>query len=123
MAVVVVVDDDTDMAGFVTITLELAGHTVHTALDGPTALSMVRTYRPQLVLMDNHMPGLTGVEVAQTIRADPNLQHIPIVMVSGDSNVETQGAVDRLLAKPLRPRELTTVIKEFLPPEPANGAQ
>ncbi|GGQ47767.1 response regulator transcription factor [Couchioplanes azureus] len=114
MAVIVVADDDTDMAEFVSYSFEVAGHTVHTALDGATALELARSHRPDVVVLDHTMPGLTGVQVAEALRDDPATAGVAVIMVSGHPPDLAQGLVDRLVTKPMGPRELVKVIRDVL---------
>ncbi len=124
MAVIVVADDDAEIADFIRYSLEVAGHTVHTALDGVCALQLVRAHRPDLVVLDQSMPGLTGLEVAARLRADADTATVPVLMISGNGPADATGLIDRLVAKPLRPRELAAVMRELFPAgdAPARGA-
>lgn len=72
MACIVIADDDVDVAAFISYSLEVAGHKVHTALDGVGALELVRRELPDLVVLDNGMPGMTGLEVVAALRAEPS---------------------------------------------------
>jgi DNA-binding response OmpR family regulator len=113
MAVIVVADDDAEIADFIRYSFEVAGHTVHTALDGVAALRLVRAHRPDLVVLDESMPGLTGLQVAAELRARDDTADVPVVMISGSVPGDVTGLVDRLVAKPLRPRELAAVMREL----------
>lgn len=115
MAVIVVADDDIDLADLVAYSFEVAGHTVHAARDGMRALALVQACRPDLVVLDHAMPGLNGLEVAAALRAEPDTARVPVIMISANGPPATHGLVDRLIAKPLRPRQLAAVIRELLP--------
>ncbi len=115
MAVIVVADDDAEIADFIRYSFEVAGHTVHTALDGVTALQLVHAHHPDLVVLDQSMPGLTGLQVAAALRARDDTAHVSVLMISGSEPDGVTGLVDRLVAKPLRPRELAGVMRELLP--------
>lgn len=104
------------MADFVAYSFEAAGHTVHDARDGITALQLALTHRPDLVVLDHTMPGLTGLEVARALRAEPGTAGPPVIMISGTEPHDAAGLVDVLLPKPLRPRQLTSVIRDLLVP-------
>jgi CheY-like chemotaxis protein len=87
MAKVLVVDDELSVREQFYDALSSKGHTVSTAGTGEQALEMLKSLRPSLVLLDLGLPGLTGLEVAERIRAsDPN---VPIVLLSapGDGDV------------------------------------
>lgn len=56
------------------------------AVDGATALAQLRRQRPDVILMDIHLPGLDGVALTQRLKASPHLAGIPIVMLTGDAS-------------------------------------
>ncbi|MCC7140209.1 MAG: response regulator [Planctomycetes bacterium] len=79
--VVLVVDDEEDSRVILGRIAEKQGFDVVTACDGPEALTLERRHRPDLILLDIQMPGMSGLEVLSEVRAvDP---HVPIVIVSG----------------------------------------
>ncbi|MFO0847565.1 MAG: response regulator [Gemmataceae bacterium] len=67
---VLVVDDNTDAAESLAMLLGLSGHETAVAYDGPTAVAMARTYHPDVVFLDIGLPGMSGYEVARSLRAD-----------------------------------------------------
>ena len=121
MACIVIADDDVDVAAFIGYSLEVAGHKVHTALDGVGALELARRELPDLVVLDHGMPGMTGLEVATALRADPRTAHLLILMISGSDLGPAAAVVDRVVRKPLRPRQLTTLMADMLAPAEPSG--
>ena len=112
---ILVVDDDEDVRHYIAQSLEESGHEVHDCGDGPTGLTQFAEVRPDLVILDFIMPGMTGAQVAERIRADTPGQ--PILFVSGYSESEaiTQAAPDaQLLAKPFLPDALHDAIHRAL---------
>ena len=83
MALIVIAEDEFLIADVLTIMLEDAGHEVKAAPHGQAALSLVKEKRPDLVITDFMMPLMTGLELAQALRADEGLSDIPIILVSG----------------------------------------
>jgi two-component system, cell cycle response regulator DivK len=88
--------------------------------DGPTGIAMASRERPDLILMDIQLPGIDGYEVTRRIKADPALQHIPIIAVtsyalSGDEAKVRAAGCDAYVAKPFSPRQLLAKVREFLP--------
>ena len=114
MARIVIADDDVDIAEFIAYSFQAAGHRVHTALDGACALALVRRHLPDLVVVDHMMPALTGLKVASALRADPLTADLPILMITGSEVIEQAALVDRLVHKPLRPRQLATIMTDML---------
>ena len=122
MACIVIADDDVDVAAFITYSFEAAGHRVYTALNGAGALDLVHRYEPDLVVLDHSMPGMTGLEVAAALRADPATAHLPILMITGSQlHGEEIATVDRLVSKPLRPRQLATIMADMLVQDAVGG--
>lgn len=117
--VVVVADDDADVARAIEINLTLEGYEVHVASDGLQALELARTLRPDLVVLDVVMPGLDGIEVCATLRADPRTQSIPVIMLTAKSTRDdrvkglTTGA-DDYVAKPFEAVELVARVRGML---------
>jgi PAS domain S-box-containing protein len=115
---VLVIDDDEDVRHFIAQSLEESGHEVHDCGDGAQGLAMFADVRPDLVVLDFIMPGMTGAQVAERIRADTPGQ--PILFVSGysESDAITKAAPDaQLLTKPFLPDALADAVHHAL----ANG--
>jgi DNA-binding response OmpR family regulator len=81
-ALVLVVDDQRDILGLIKLRLEQAGFRVETASNGERALELVKTLRPNLVVLDVMLPVLDGREVTRRIRADADTAGIPVLLVS-----------------------------------------
>jgi PAS domain S-box-containing protein len=111
-ASVLVIDDDPDVRGFIVTELEEQGYRVRQASDGPEGLSEFEREKPDLVIVDFIMPGMSGAEIAKRIRS--RLPDQPILFVSGYSETE---AVKRtapeapLLAKPFRAEALNKAVR------------
>ncbi|HEV2371591.1 MAG TPA: response regulator [Streptosporangiaceae bacterium] len=111
MASVLVVDDDPDVCDLVTYKLEQSGFAVRRASDGDAALREVAAEVPDLVLLDIMMPGMTGLEVLQRLRADATTAGLPVILLSAkaqESDVERgfELGADDYVVKPFSPREL-----------------
>ena len=89
------------------------------AMTGRLGLELAREHRPDLILLDQHLPDLTGTEVLHRLKADPELRAIPVVIVSADA---TEGQVRRMhelgatdyLSKPLDIQNFLNVIDGIL---------
>src|SRR5262249_24538784 len=79
------VEDDRFLRRACEIALRKRGFTVTTATDGQEALVALRQERPDLVLLDMLMPRLSGVDVLRTVRADPALHDVPVLVLSNSS--------------------------------------
>ena len=122
---ILIVDDDPDFLDFVTIVLESAGHTVHTAPNAGVGLDMMQASNPDLVIVDVMISyELNGWLVNREMSADPELAQIPILMVSAivnerDEKVFPQNGsvrIDAFMSKPLEPSDLLRRIEELIGP-------
>ncbi|MHA7839688.1 MAG: ATP-binding response regulator, partial [bacterium] len=107
---VVVADDNGDMRELLQLLLSRE-FTVHVARDGREALELSRRVRPDLVVTDIMMPGMTGTELCQEIKGDPELGSTPVMLVSSkaESVMKIEGlerGADDYVTKPFHPREL-----------------
>ena len=80
---VLVVDDHPDTADMTQLLLESRGHVVMTAYDGRSALDVVETFRPDVVLVDISLPDFDGYELATRLRQVPNAHHAALFAVTG----------------------------------------
>jgi two-component system sensor histidine kinase/response regulator len=90
-----------------------------TAATGEDALEMAADFQPDIILLDNMMPGLDGGQVCRQIRADSGLRHTKIIMVSGKSRVSErieayQAGADDYITKPFNEDELLAKIRVYL---------
>jgi CheY-like chemotaxis protein len=118
---VLVTDDNADAAMTLAALLEMHGHQVHVANDGPSALDIAARTLPQLVFLDIGMPGMSGYEVAHRMRRIAGLEHCAIVAVTGwgtadDRQRSKEAGFDAHFTKPLAPADLVRYIDSLLPP-------
>ena len=76
---VLLVDDYPDTLDVWALYLRGAGFAVLTAADGPTALELASRERPDIVVMDLELPGLSGFDVARSLQMEPATRHIPLL--------------------------------------------
>lgn len=115
MATIIAADDDPDLRAIVASILRRAGHVVHLEEDGAAALARVREKRPDVLIIDNQMPQMTGLEVRNTLRADADTADLPIVLASGSLRAEElndpPSARDYLVPKPFKSRHLLEAVE------------
>ena len=117
MAVIVIAEDEFLLADMLVSFLEDEGHDVSSAPHGVAALELIRDRPPELIITDFMMPLMTGLELAQSVRADPQLSTIPIILVSG-----AQGSIGRahpdafnfVMDKPYSLDALLEIVNELL---------
>lgn len=113
---ILVVDDNHDAAHSLAMLLKLMGHEVQMAHDGPTALELVRTHPPEIVLLDIGMPRMNGLEVGRRIRQQENLAHVVLVAITGygqdqDRQRSSDAGFDVHLVKPVELTHLHAVLR------------
>lgn len=106
---VLVVDDDAGVRGYLTQLLQEQGYEVIAAADGQAAIAAAQSHHPDLITMDLAMPVMDGRTAILKLRSDPDLQHIPIMVISAIPGWETAGG-DLAMGKPLdEPRFLENI--------------
>jgi CheY-like chemotaxis protein len=116
MARILIADDVLLMRTLLNHVLRRGGHDVLEADAGDEALDILRHELPDIAILDVRMPGLSGFDVCQAVRADPCLATIGLIVLSGDMT-ELHGRADRadyVLAKPFSPAVLLNVITKLL---------
>jgi DNA-binding response OmpR family regulator len=116
---VLVVDDDEDVAETIERSLRRSGHRMLVAHRGADALQLARQNRPDLVVLDIMMPGMSGIEVCRYMRANPDLARIPILFLTAkgeisDKIVGFEAGADDYLTKPFDLRELDLRVKALM---------
>ena len=117
---VLVVEDETDIAGLVKHTLERGGHTsVEVATSGDQALRAATEQPPDLIILDLNLPVLGGLEVCRLLRTRPATARTPIIMLTArtsesDRVIGLDAGADDYVTKPFSPRELEARVRAVL---------
>jgi two-component system cell cycle response regulator DivK len=125
-ATILHVEDNPDNRMLIRDLLHFRGYRVVEVVDGGEAVAAAERERPDIILMDVQLPGVSGLEAARRIKARADLRHIPIVAVtsfalSGDDKRAFAAGCDAYVAKPYEPRELLKLIQDLLPPSKADA--
>jgi CheY-like chemotaxis protein len=126
---VLVVDDDDDLRQLYRLHLELVGVRVVDAPDGATGLAAARAERPNLIVLDLHMPEIDGWQVLRELRADGQLGDLEVVVLTGTADEATElrareAGASSYVVKPVRIEDLVSVILQQLgrpAPDPTPG--
>ena len=121
MAKVLLVEDDPLMVRMYQRKLLSDNYDVGVAVNGEEGLVKIRSFRPDLILLDIMMPKLNGLEVLERMKADPTVAHIPVIILTNlggsqddvDRGLEL-GAVAYLVKSAYRPDEVVKKVKEVL---------
>lgn len=116
---ILVVDDEQDVLNLVATNLRRAGLMLITAMDGEQALHKARHDKPDMMVLDLMLPGLSGLEVCRTIKGDPNTAGMPILMLTArqeeiDHVVGLELGADDYVTKPFSPRVLVLHVQAVL---------
>jgi len=116
---VLIADDEPNIVISLEYLMQREGHTVRIARDGQQALDLIRSERPDLVLLDVMMPFKTGFEVLQAVRADDALAGTKILMLTAkgrdtDSAKGLALGADGYMTKPFSTRELAERVRALL---------
>jgi len=116
---ILIVDDETINLDFFDVMLSKLGFAVEKAVDGKEALEKVKRFLPDLILLDNIMPNMTGWEVTKILKNDPKYKEIPIIMFSALDDVKdkVEGfelGVDDYITKPFNFSEVLARIRAVL---------
>ncbi|MDZ7374576.1 MAG: response regulator [candidate division KSB1 bacterium] len=118
-AKIVVADDEFAVVRSVCRLLARAGYCCLPARDGEEALQLVQSEKPSAILLDLDMPGINGLEVLRQLKADPELRHIPVCILSAIGTfVQRDGTplehAWAVMPKPFEPRGLLHMVREML---------
>ena len=111
-------DDEKHIVRLIQVNLERQGYEVLTAYNGAECLAMVESDKPDLIVLDVMMPEMTGFEVLEKLKSNPETEKIPVIMLTAraqDADVLRgwQSGVECYLTKPFNPMELIAFVKRI----------
>jgi two-component system, OmpR family, phosphate regulon response regulator PhoB len=115
--IVMVIEDDPDIGSSLIEVLEFIDVDARLISDGTAAFAAIEETRPDLVLMDIHLPGKSGLDILSELRADPQLTDMKVVLVTADGFLTPAATskADAVLLKPYSIGELNDVVLRMLP--------
>jgi len=128
---ILLVDDEPDILDIISYNLKAEGYKVKTASSGREGVEKAKKVRPDLILLDVMMPEMDGIEACEQIRKTPGLEHTIIAFLTARGEDYSQVAgfevgADDYIAKPVKPKVLTSRLKALLrrkPLEPATSEE
>ena len=116
MSTILIIEDDPNVCKFITVNLSQRGYRTITATNGEDGLARARAEQPDLILLDLKLPGCNGWATLETLRTDPDLAGIPVVIITASAVKEEEerarqlGAVDYLV-KPIGVQQLLGAVR------------
>ena len=116
---VLIADDESAMRLLVNTTIESESYRVIEAGDGDEAWALIKKHKPSLVLLDIQMPGRSGLEILASIKGDPTLSGVRVILMTAraleaDKTAGMAAGADFYLTKPFSPLELLARVQEAL---------
>lgn len=113
---ILIVDDEPGTLEYMALMADRAGHEVRTALDGESGLRAFKEYKPDLIITDLQMPGLSGLEMLEAIRRENRRVIVIIVTGHGDERSATEALrlhANDYINKPVRPRQMDALLRKY----------
>ena len=124
---IVHIDDSQTVLAVTKLMLESIGYDVIQATNGQEGVKLAEKEKPALILLDAMMPGIDGFETCVSIKRNPKLQGVPVIMATGaDAVKDVEKAMacgaDSYIVKPLQQDRLKTKLENFVKPKPSQAA-
>lgn len=118
-ATVLIVDDEARNRRLLEVFMRSDGYRTLCAEDGRSALTIAASERPDVILLDMMMPAMDGFDVARTLKSDPALRAIPLIVVSSLDDIASRQRVmaagaDDILVKPIDRWQLSQLVSRYL---------
>ncbi|OGX29650.1 MAG: DNA-binding response regulator [Omnitrophica WOR_2 bacterium RIFCSPHIGHO2_01_FULL_49_10] len=125
---ILIVEDDKNISKLIKFNLEKEGYYAFAVPSGEEALEHLKKYHTDLIILDIMLPKIDGFEVCRSVKQDPKLKNIPVIMVTAkgeevDRVVGLELGADDYIVKPFSPRELVLRIKAILRRGKSEGAK
>lgn len=120
MARILIVDDDVEIVSLVTEILKQDGHEVHSAGEPVLGMQLSRKIKPELIILDYHMPGASGAHLFESFRRNQATKETPVLFMSGEASADqiyseiVDRDASRFLAKPVKLEDFRGAVNELL---------
>lgn len=114
---VLLIEDEPNIAEAISFLLTRDGLRVSHAAEGATALALLAADRPDLVVLDHMLPGMSGLEILTAIRAAPDSRDLPVMMLTArgrDREMAERAGADRFMTKPFSNAEILAEVRAML---------
>ena len=119
MSHVLLIEDEPNIAEAIRFILTRDGWSVSTLDDGAAAVAAVHDQRPDIVILDLMLPGLSGLEIVETLRADPATQSLPVLMLTAkgagrEREAAERAGVSRFMTKPFSNADILASVRALV---------
>jgi len=114
--VILVVEDDPQVARLISLVLQRNGHQADVVADGETALDRARTAQPLMIFADLTIKGMGGEALCSALKSNPDTRDIPYVVVSGDRDIADKARIcgaDDYMGKPFEFDDLIRLVNKY----------
>ena len=124
---ILIVDDETSFLDILQIILQRAGYKTVVTTNGKEGLNLVYEHHPSLVVLDDMLPGISGGDICMTLKNDPSVSHIPVILYSAGPRVREREFIRQIganaaMSKPFKPKEVLQMVSDFLGSAPVAAA-
>ncbi len=121
MQTILIVDDETSFLDILQIILQRAGYKTIVTTNGKEGLELVYQHRPNLVVLDDMLPGISGGDICMNLKSDPSVSHIPVILYSAGPRVREREFIRQIganasMSKPFKPKDVVALVGNFLGP-------
>ena len=115
---VLLIEDEPNITEAIRFLLSRNGWTVHTHVNGATAIQEIERIKPDILVLDMMLPGRSGIDILRDLRNNSRMQNIPVLMLSArgqnrDRELAEAVGVDRFIAKPFANTEIIEAVREL----------
>ena len=116
---ILIVDDETSFLDILQIILQRAGYKTIVTTNGKEGLKLVYEHQPSLVVLDDMLPGISGGDICMTIKNDPSVSHIPVILYSAGPRVREREFIRQIganasMSKPFKPKDVVQLVANCL---------
>lgn len=114
---VLLIEDEANIAEAIRFILSRDGITVSVLTEGSMALDQIRRCRPDLVILDHMLPGMSGLEILQALRADAATRSLPVMMLTArgrDRELAESAGADRFMSKPFSNADILAEVRAMM---------
>lgn len=116
---ILIIDDEPELVRAIEIRLKAAGYKTECAYDGLTGIDKAKETKPDIIILDIIMPGMTGYDVCKSIKADEKTKDIPILVLSASQQLNLEAKCKELgirhfVLKPFEAKELLGLVNELI---------